>query len=210
MNHHFTKLENPQFSFVIRFQSNTVVIMFRSPLLMLFALFCTVVTSAEQANIRGSELSKARELQDNSTDFTFSTGTIVGGTQVPSGEAPWFVHFGSGACGGSLISESAVLTAAHCVYDSRPTTVRVGATSQSDGTVVDVLCANIHPNYDGEVKNDLAVLKLRSSVPNPSVVTLNANTGNPSAAGQTLTVIGKCSLMSYKMNFCEVSFLGSF
>ena len=37
-----------------------------------------------------------------------------------------------------MISENRVLTAAHCVANGAPTTVRVGATTQSDGTTVGV------------------------------------------------------------------------
>ena len=39
--------------------------------------------------------------------------TIVGGSQETN-TIPYFVHFGSRACGASLINGDIVLTAAHC------------------------------------------------------------------------------------------------
>jgi hypothetical protein len=62
----------------------------------------------------------------------------------------------------------------------------VGATTQSDGIVVKVLGAKVHPDYDGFVGNDVAILKLASDVP-----------GNPSipSVGETMTVIGTWSLL---------------
>lgn len=45
-------------------------------------------------------------------------GRIVGGAEIEISEAPWQVsllRFNSHTCGGSIISENYVLTAAHCV-----------------------------------------------------------------------------------------------
>ena len=79
-----------------------------------------------------------------------------------------------------------------------PRTLRVGATSQSTGTEVQVECAKSHPNYDGFVNNDIAIIKLRDSVSETPVV-LNLDSSNPST-GEALTVIGKSG--GYLRNTC--------
>lgn len=141
----------------------------------------------DRTHVRGSFDKTDRELKELGIQFT--EGHIVNGNDA-GGTYPWFVHYGSGICGASLISGNVVLTAAHCVRNGAPATVRIGATNQNDGTEVSVRCANTHPDYDGFVGNDIAVLKLRESVTN-TPVTLNTNSAIP-VSGETLTVIGKC------------------
>ena len=92
---------------------------------------------------------------------------IVGGEAANSSTWGWAVSISIAStylCGGSIISDSWVITAAHCVsgYISSQITVYVGSTLQwfetRKRTVVKVV---IHSNYDGSnFVNDIALLKL--------------------------------------------------
>ena len=99
---------------------------------------------------------------------------IVGGSEVTPYSLPWqvaFVRRGSNQpfCGGTLISDRHILTAAHCTWDVGSYDVIVGEhniTSSSDGTRHSVCRSvdhpdNNHPNY---LQNDVAILHLLEPV----------------------------------------------
>ena len=107
---------------------------------------------------------------------------IVGGVESVSGEWPWMVLLSSSSisngsipgffCGGSLISDEWILTAAHCVVDSSPSNV-FAFVGEHDKSTPDIAAATIseiivHPQYNPNTSdNDLAIIKLSS----PSSVT---------------------------------------
>ncbi|XP_072948488.1 chymotrypsin-1-like [Epargyreus clarus] len=104
---------------------------------------------------------------------TDAEGRIVGGTTVAEGAIPWTVGLSNGAllrsflCGGSIITNRHVLTAAHCIRavlsgNSLSSSLRghVGTNRwNSGGQTVAFQRHLIHPNYvQATIKNDIGVL----------------------------------------------------
>uniref|UniRef100_A0A665WR23 Coagulation factor IX n=1 Tax=Echeneis naucrates TaxID=173247 RepID=A0A665WR23_ECHNA len=102
---------------------------------------------------------------------------IVGGKEVTPGEIPWQIALvlcatGDLFCGGSILSERWVITAAHCLVEIQSCFfVRVGEHNIhiNDGTEQDheVLQQHIHPLYNVSVSlynHDIALLYLKTPI----------------------------------------------
>jgi trypsin len=94
---------------------------------------------------------------------------IVGGEDADITEAPYQVSLKYGnffTCGGSIISKSYILTAAHCVQRQGTYKVRVGSSySNKEGTLMEVAKITVHPKYGKPLyNNDFALLKLKNPI----------------------------------------------
>ena len=107
---------------------------------------------------------------------------IVGGSPAADGAWPWQVRLldsmdpQSGFCGGSLISNQWVLTAAHCVVMDGKTVdsvvVGYGSTMQSHLKLVPSAKIIVHPDYMKENHADLALVKLAEPLPDAQWVAI--------------------------------------
>merc|ERR1711936_479477 len=112
---------------------------------------------------------------------TNANNRIVGGTESRQGDWPWAVVLGtkntfsnrfSVQCGGTLLDQTTVLTAAHCFDQAGgPNVVRLGdhdINTSSDGAqAVDVSIRRIiqHPGWDSNsLENDICILKLSQPI----------------------------------------------
>ena len=93
---------------------------------------------------------------------------VVGGVDVDIKDYPWQVALtsspsGSGFCGGSIIGDSWVLTAAHCVNGDSPSNlyIRVGSSDPfaSGGDSYSVNQIIVHPSYSGN-SYDFALVEI--------------------------------------------------
>ncbi|XP_063732661.1 coagulation factor IXa isoform X2 [Eleginops maclovinus] len=102
---------------------------------------------------------------------------IVGGTAVSQGEIPWQVGLikqsvGLLFCGGSILSDRWVITAAHCLMEAQGSFfIRVGEHNIyiTEGTEQDyeVLEQHMHPKYNGILSlydHDIALLYLKDPI----------------------------------------------
>jgi len=98
---------------------------------------------------------------------------IVGGEQTSIEAHPWQISLrmhNQHICGGSLVGPNWVMTAAHCVADLTSTsgiTILVGSTnsrSYSHSNVHSVSRILVHADYKHSDGNDIAMIKLTSSV----------------------------------------------
>ena len=106
----------------------------------------------------------------NIDDITNDNSQIVGGQEAVPGSWPWMVSLRketSPLCGGSLLSERWIVSAAHCfIMDSNPDhwNADLGRYFLLNGSVQSIQVEQIilHPKFNvGSVDFDIALLKLR-------------------------------------------------
>ncbi|XP_055955257.1 trypsin [Patella vulgata] len=97
---------------------------------------------------------------------------IVGGVNTEPCEYPWMVRLqaGDSLCGGTIIDETHIMTAGHCIGSNTAADMKVIVgeynfnKQEANNELFDVSAINLHPNYNevsaGAVENDIAILTL--------------------------------------------------
>lgn len=149
-----------------------------TPLYLLISLvLITALAQAQPARLNLPETQMAESIfWEQSTPFISEfepiqrSGRIVGGEDADISDYPWQVALMIGNqqfCGGSIIHEEWILTAAHCVADGiQPEYIRAGVTNWNDPSGQDMAIEEIiwHPGYGSVPQNpyvfDIALIRL--------------------------------------------------
>ncbi|KUL43453.1 S1 family peptidase [Streptomyces regalis] len=124
---------------------------------------------------------------------------IVGGTTTTTTAYPFMMQITDASqsqfCGGTLVSATKVVTAAHCMVGETTSSVRVvgGRTYRNgtNGTVSRVSDIWVHPDYtDATDGNDVAVLTLSTSMPYTTASYVDSSDTGVYAAGTTARIVG--------------------
>ncbi|KAF2905795.1 hypothetical protein ILUMI_00390 [Ignelater luminosus] len=121
-------------------------------------------------------------------------GRIVGGSAAGNGQYPHQISLRRGNshfCGGSILSNRFVLTAAHCTHGQSPSGIAIVVGTNylnSGGTAYGVAQIINHANYDPQDNaNDISILVVSGSIAfTPAVKSITLASSNPSHGSQCI------------------------
>jgi secreted trypsin-like serine protease len=155
----------------------------------------TLIAVGTAAVMAGLATAPAAAAQPPSAD-------VVGGTRAAQGEFPWMVKLSMG-CGGSLLTNQVVLTAAHCVSrtgSNTSITATMGVVDLQGSGAITRRSTYVHrsPTYPS---GDWALIKLASPVTGipllPIATTTENNNGTFTVAGWGVTREGSVTGSRY-------------
>ncbi|XP_054160061.1 serine protease 48-like [Oppia nitens] len=123
----------------------------------------------------GSGDGLGRELYDKTCGYPSTNSVrIIGGRNAPEGLYPWLVVIlmdGEPQCGGTIINQYWILTAAHCfkgklTYDQYTWSIRVGTNDRNRGKTYKIKKVRIHErfNLNSMLNSDIALMKTYSPI----------------------------------------------
>lgn len=129
---------------------------------------------------------------------------IVGGYQAEPGQFPFMAsvqlkEYGDGTdghiCGGSIIDSRWILTAAHCMVDTKPSEVQVGVGRTniddfSTGQTLDADRIVVHPDYEDTGTFDAALIHVTADIAAPSIALAPQGDDTLEEQGAPMTVAG--------------------